>query len=72
MSSIIVIRNNSDAFKHWAENIKGYHICLLGHCVGVVLPDDTDRATFDAEWEEYQRENNPSYRPKGGKPGPFI
>jgi hypothetical protein len=55
----VVIHNNSDAFRHWVSDIKGYPIALLGHSTGVWLPPGVTLAMFEGEWNEYEKANNP-------------
>lgn len=66
--------NNSDAFRHWAEKIKGCKIALLEHQTGVKLPDGVTRMDFWADWLEYERVNRPK-SPSGdvmpGQGGPW-
>lgn len=66
--------NNSDAFRHWAEKVKGCKIGLLEHQTGVKLPDGVTRMDFWADWLEYEKANNPKFKPGGmmsgsGRPG---
>lgn len=56
----IVIHNNSDAFRHWVSDIKGYSFTLLGHSTGVWLPPDITLEMFESEWEAYEKANNPA------------
>lgn len=63
----VVIRNNSNAFRHWVANVKGYPIALLGHCTGIWLPAGVTLEMFESEWEAYEKANNPAKREvKGG------
>jgi hypothetical protein len=56
----VIIHNNSNAFRDWVANIKGYRIALLGHCTGAWLPDGVTRDMFESEWEQYEMANNPA------------
>ena len=62
VNEIIRFHNNSDTFRYWAEKIKGYEIKLLEHQTGVRLPNGVTLESFQREWEEYERANNPKYK----------
>lgn len=56
----VVIHNNSDAFRNWVSDIKGYDFALLGHSIVVWLPADVSLQDFEKEWEAYEKANNPA------------
>lgn len=56
----IVIHNNSDAFRNWVTDVKGYSISLLGHSTGIHLPDGVTQEVFESEWLAYEKANNPA------------
>lgn len=58
----VVIHNNSDAFRNWVSDIKGYPFALLGHSTGIWLPPGVTLEMFESEWEAYERANNPAKR----------
>jgi hypothetical protein len=59
---IYIFHNNSDAFRQWVTEIKGYVIVLLSHSTGIVLPMGITREMFEMEWKEYEKANNPKYQ----------
>lgn len=59
---IIRVNDNSDAFRNWVGNIKGYEIKLMEHQTGVRLPNGVTLEMFKKEWDEYESANNPSYQ----------
>jgi cell division septum initiation protein DivIVA len=69
--SYIVFPNNSDAFRNWAVDVKGYGIALLGHQTGVILPAGETYESFQAEWEVYERANNPNKKTAEGYINPI-
>lgn len=58
----IMVCNNSDAFRYWTANIKGYRIAHNGHITGVWLPKGMTSEILAKEWDEYERANNPKYQ----------
>jgi hypothetical protein len=63
----VIIHNNSDAFRHWVSDIKGYPFALLGHSTGVWLPPGVTLEQFQKEWSDYELANNPA-KQKEAKP----
>jgi hypothetical protein len=57
----IVVHDNSDAFRNWITDVKGYEISLLGHFTGVSLPIGVTSEILAKEWHEYEAANNPKY-----------
>lgn len=55
----IMVCNNSDAFRYWTANIKGYRIAHQGHITEIWLPKGMTSEVFANEWGEYENANNP-------------
>jgi hypothetical protein len=55
-----IFNNNSDAFRHWAEEIKGMPIIRLGHQTAVFLPEGVTQSMLQEEWDAYENANNPA------------
>lgn len=62
--SEFIVHNNSDAFRHWLESIKKLPFSRLEHSTSVVLSDGLTQTAFMAEWEEYEKANNPAKQGK--------
>jgi hypothetical protein len=56
----IIVCNNSEAFRYWTANIKGYRIAHKGHDTVVWLPKGMNSEMFAKEWIEYENVNNPA------------
>lgn len=54
----ILVCNNSDAFRYWTANIKGYRIAHKGHITVVWLPKGITSEMLAKEWGEYEYSNN--------------
>jgi len=56
------VHNNSDAFRHWAEVIKGMPIIRLDHNTAVFLPEGVTESMLKEEWSTYEKANNPAQK----------
>lgn len=56
----IIVCNNSDAFRYWTANIKGYRIAHKGHATVIWLPKGMTSEMLAKEWQEYENANNPT------------
>jgi hypothetical protein len=54
----IIVCNNSDAFRYWTANIKGYRIAHKGLKTVVWLPEGMTSEILAKEWNEYENANN--------------
>ena len=54
----ILVCNNSDAFRYWTANIKGYRIAHKGKNTVVWLPKGMTSEMLAKEWGEYENSNN--------------
>lgn len=61
----ILVCNNSDAFRYWTANIKGYRIAHKGHITVVWLPKGITSEMLAKEWGEYEYSNNLTNQKEG-------